>query len=193
MSPIRTTATVGIIALAGLGLAACATSTSSTSGTTPMARISQPGTAYPEAHETMSRMVAKDSGMRKFIKDAYGYAVFPTVAEGALIVGGAHGNGGAFRNDNKVASCSISKASIGAQVGGQAYSEVIFFKSKPAFDDFIAGRFAFDSGIKATAVKAGAAAAVSYNQGVAVFSLPKGGLIASAAVGGQHFSCEPAK
>jgi len=193
MTPIRTTATATIIALAGLGLAACATSAGSTSGSTPMAKISQPSTAYPEAHKTMSRMVAKDSGMRQFIKNAYGYAVFPTVAEGALIVGGAHGSGGAFRDNKKVASCSISKASIGIQAGGQAYSEVIFFKSKPAFDNFIAGRFAFDSGIKATAVKAGASAGVSYNQGVAVFSLPKGGLIASAAVGGQHFSCKPAK
>jgi lipid-binding SYLF domain-containing protein len=158
-----------------------------------MAKISQPGTAYPEAHKTMSRMVAKDSGMRKFLKNAYGYAVFPTIGEGAFIVGGSHGSGGAFRNNNKVASCTISKASIGAQVGGQAYSEVIFFKSKPVFNSFIAGKFGFDSGVKATAVKAGAAAGVSYNQGVAVFSLAKGGAIASAAVGGQHFSCKPGK
>src|SRR5690625_2782500 len=93
MTPIRTTATATIIALAGLGLAACATSAGSTSGSTPMAKISLPSTAYPEAHKTMSRMVAKDSGMRQFIKNAYGYAVFPTVAEGALIVGGAHGSG----------------------------------------------------------------------------------------------------
>jgi lipid-binding SYLF domain-containing protein len=185
-------ALAAVVALAsvGLGLSGCSTSASSTSGSTRMAKISQPSTAYPHAHKTLSRMVGKAPGIRKFLKNAYGYVVFPTVGEGAFIVGGAHGRGSAFRNNTKVANCTISKASVGWQAGGQTYSEVIFFKSKPQFDNFLSGNFAFDTGVKATAVKAGAAASVGYNDGVAVFSLPKGGLIASAAVGGQHFSCK---
>lgn len=173
-----------------LGLAACSATSSATSGSIAMARISQPSAAYPQAHKTMSRMVGVDPSMRSFLKNAYGYAVFPTVSKGALIVGGSYGEGGAFRGGKMVAKCSISKGSIGFQVGGEAYSEVIFFKSRPYFDQFVRGHFSFAAGVTAVAVTAGAAAGVSYSNGVAVFTLPKGGLIASAAVGGQNFSCQ---
>ncbi|MGH8274383.1 MAG: YSC84-related protein [Gammaproteobacteria bacterium] len=186
------TLTAVAIAVAGLGLGACTATTSTTSGQSPMAQVSQPSTAYPQAHQTMGRMVGADPSMRKFLKNAYGYAVFPTVSKGALIVGGTYGQGGAFRNGKMVAKCSIAKGSIGFQIGGKAYSEVIFFKSKPYFDKFVNGNFSFDTGVSAVAANAGAAANVSYNKGVAVFSLPKGGLIASASVGGQNFSCKPA-
>lgn len=175
------------------GLAACTATTSATSGQSPMAKVSQPSTAYPQAHQTMGRMVGADPSMRKFLNKAYGYAVFPTVSKGALIIGGSYGKGGAFRNGKLVANCSIAKGSVGFQVGGKAYSEVIFFKSKPYFDKFVNGNFSFDTGVSAVAANAGAAANVGYNKGVAVFSLPKGGLIASASVGGQNFSCKPAQ
>ncbi|HEX5313864.1 MAG TPA: YSC84-related protein, partial [Gammaproteobacteria bacterium] len=133
-----------------------------------------------------------DPSLKRFIDNSYGYAVFPTVSSGAFIVGGSYGEGAAFHGSQMVAKCSISKGSIGAQVGGQAYSEVIFFQSKPYFDNFVNGNFTFSAEISAVALTAGAAANVAYNNGVAVFVLPKGGLMASAAVGGQKFSCQPA-
>ncbi len=191
--PGSSTLTAAAIVAAGFGLGACTATSSASSGQAPMAQISQPSTAYPQAHQTMARMVGADPGIRKFLDNAYGYAVFPTVSKGALIIGGSYGKGGAFRGGKLVANCSIAKGSIGFQIGGKAYSEVIFFKSRPYFEQFIGGNFTFGSGVSAVAANAGAAASVGYNKGVAVFTLVKGGLMAAAAVGGQNFECKPAK
>lgn len=195
---MRVYSSVFLCAAAGaamLGLAACST-TSTASATSGGGWNGKPPAGAPQgnhplAQETLARMVAKDPGIKRFLKDAYGYVVFPTVSQGAFIVGGSYGEGGAFQGGEMVARCSIAKGSVGFQIGGQAYSEVIFFKTRPYFDTFLAGDFTFNTGVSAVAVTAGATANVSYNEGVAVFTLPKGGLIASAAVGGQNFDCHP--
>lgn len=194
--PVRVFATAAA-GVAMIGLAACSTTatSSATSGSNAWTGEKTEPSAqhpYPLAHKTLSRMVEKDPGIKRFIKNSYGYAVFPTVSEGALIVGGSYGEGGAFHAGKRVARCSIAKGSIGFQIGGKAYSEVIFFKSRPYFDTFVNGDFSFTTGVSAVAVTTGAAANVSYSDGVAVFTLPKGGLIASAAVGGQSFDCQTA-
>src|SRR5699024_540298 len=122
-----------VIAVAAVAaLAACTTTATSSATAGENAWTGQkaapPGQSrYPLAHKTLSRMKAKDPGIEQFIKNSYGYAVFPTVSEGALIIGGSYGEGGAFHDGKMVANCSIAKGSIGFQIGGKAYSEVIFF------------------------------------------------------------------
>lgn len=136
---------------------------------------------------TIARFKKSDATMKKFFDSAYGYAVFPTVAKGGLVVGGAHGEGELFEQGKVVGIASLSQATIGAQIGGQGYSEIIFLKDKAAFNEFKSGTFALSAQASAVAAKAGASADADYESGVAIFTLAKGGLMAEASVGGQKF------
>ena len=82
---------------------------------------------------------------------------------------------------------------IGFQLGGQVYSEIIFFKDSVALEDFKRGNFEMGAQVSAVALTAGASADTSYNGGVAVFTMAKGGLMYEASVGGQKFSYKPYK
>ena len=145
----------------------------------------------PQARRTLETMMGKDPSIKDAMADAYGYAVFPTVASGAFILGGEGGDGVVFEGDTPWGLTKLAKGSIGAQIGGETYSELVIFKTKEAFNTFTAGDFSFSAAATATAVKSGAAAAAPISNGMIVLVSTKGGLMASAAVGGQDFSCYP--
>jgi len=150
--------------------------------------------------------------VQPFFKTAYGYAVFPTVGKGGFGIGGAYGEGQVYRGGKVTGRTKLIKVSIGFQFGGQAFSEIIFFEDKRAYDEFTSGEFAFDAQASAVAITAGAQAKVgttgstagastgskagkqaetSYFKGMAVFTHVKGGLMYEAAIGGQKFSFDP--
>ncbi len=145
----------------------------------------------------------------KFFENSYGYAVFPTVGKGGLGVGAAHGTGHVYEQGKYVGVVTMNQLSVGLQAGGQAFSQIIFFEHKGAFDDFTKGNFEFDATVQAVAIKASATASAgttgastgaatgggkkdstsagTYRKGMAVFTVAKGGLMYQAAVGGQKF------
>jgi len=129
----------------------------------------------------------KDPTMEKWFDEAYGYAVFPKVGKGGIGIGGAHGKGIVIRGDSTVATTSLSQLTIGFQLGGQVYSEFIYFKDKTAFDNFARGNFEMGAQVSAVAVTLGASADANYDGGVAVFTIAEGGLMYEATVGGQKF------
>jgi lipid-binding SYLF domain-containing protein len=148
-------------------------------------------TLHKEVLAAVARFKTEDPGLREFFNDAYGYAVFPSVGKGAVGVGGAYGQGEMFEGGEMVGYCDLSQGTIGLQLGGQAYSELIFFEHKQSADSFKAGTFEFAAQASAVAVTAGASANADYEHGVAVFTLAKGGLMAEASIGGQQFSFQP--
>lgn len=129
--------------------------------------------------------------MQRFFDNAHAYALFPRVKKGAIGIGGAHGKGRVYRDGHKIARTSVSQATIGFQLGGKVYSEVIFFEDAAAFEDFTGGDFELSAQASAIAAAEGVAANARYRQGVAIFSLGQGGLMFEASVGGQKFSYEP--
>ncbi|MGO9036376.1 MAG: YSC84-related protein [Steroidobacteraceae bacterium] len=146
-----------------------------------------------------------------FFGSSYGYAVFPTIGKGGLVVGAAHGTGHVYQKGRYVGSTSMTQLSVGFQLGGQAYSEIIFFEDQRAFNEFTSGSFTFSGDVSAVAITAGASASAGtggttagasggkkdattaggYQKGVAVFTIAKGGLMYQAAVAGQKFSYTP--
>jgi lipid-binding SYLF domain-containing protein len=146
-----------------------------------------------------------------FFHHSYAYAVFPTVGEGAFVVGGAGGKGGVFVGGKQTGVATLAQVSVGFQAGGKAFSEIIFFKDKRALDEFESGNFEFgadasvtaitasaDAGAGTTGAEAGASGgekdattAGRYYKGTAVFTIAKGGLMYQAAVAGQKFSYKP--
>lgn len=143
--------------------------------------------------QTIATFKTKDPGLKRFFKEAIGYAVFPTVGKGGIGIGGAYGEGKVYKRGKYIGDTSLSQVTIGLQLGGQAYSEVIFFGSRAALEDFTGGNFEFSAQASAVAVTAGASADADYDGGIAVFTMAKGGLMYEASVGGQKFSFTPAK
>ena len=144
-----------------------------------------------EAANTIAQAKKSDPAMHKFLSDAHGYAVFPTVGKGGLVVGGAYGKGVVYQRGQTIGYCDLSQATVGAQIGGQKYSEIICFESAPALEKFKSGNFAFAAQATAVALKSGAAANAKYADGVAVFTLAEEGLMAEASLGGQKFAYQP--
>lgn len=133
----------------------------------------------------------KDPSMEKsFFKTAHGYAVFPKIGKGGLGVGGAGGKGQVYENGNLIGYTTLSQGTIGLQIGGQAFREIVFFKDKKALDSFTKGEFAMSAQATAVAAAAGASATADYSNGVAVFVGGQEGLMAEASIGGQKFSFE---
>jgi hypothetical protein len=151
----------------------------------------------------------KSEAVQPFFKSAYGYAVFPTVGKAGIGIGGAYGKGQVYRGGKVTGEAKLFKATIGFQLGGQAFSEIIFFEDKRAYDEFTGGSFEFDAAASAVAITAGAQAKAGtegatagasagpatgtqaktrYHKGMAVFVHTKGGLMYEAAIGGQKFS-----
>ena len=117
--------------------------------------------------------------------------IFPNVGKGGFIIGGASGNGVVYEDGNLIGMADLKKLNIGLQAGGQAIIEVIFFETKDDLNAFKKSDFQFGAEASAVAVKSGIAFNAKYKDGVAVFALPKAGLMADASVGGQKFKFTP--
>jgi len=137
---------------------------------------------------TISKFKTEDPTLDRFFQSAAGYAVFPNVGKGAIGVGGAYGKGVVYENGSVVGYTSLSQGTIGLQLGGQAYSEIIFFESAASLSNFKYGNMEFSAQASAVAATAGASADADFEEGVAVFTMAKGGLMYEASIGGQKFS-----
>ena len=156
----------------------------------------------------------KSEAVQPFFKNAYGYAVFPTIGKAGFVIGGSYGTGQVYKGGKVTGETSLVKGSIGWQLGGQAFSQMIFLEDKRAYDEFTSGNFEFDATASAVAITAGvqasagtegasagasagpatgAQAKTSYHKGMAVFTHAKGGLMYEAAIGGQKFNFKPKK
>ena len=135
--------------------------------------------------------IKTDESIKNLFNNSYGYAIFPDIGKGAVVVGGAGGNGAVYEKGKAIGTAKMVQVSVGAQVGGQAYREVIFFENKDALDRFKDNKFEFSGQVSAVALKSGASANAKYWEGVAVFTQEKGGLMAEASIGGQKFTYKP--
>ena len=170
-------------------------------------QVSLAADGYGEAINSFKK--APDT--QQFFNTAYGYAIFPTVGKGGIGIGAAYGKGRVYKGGVHTGDTSLSQLSIGFQLGGQAYSEIIFFKNAKAYEEFTSGSFEFSANASAVAINVGAnaqvgttgnsasagqsgsnkAASAAYINGMAVFTAAKGGLMYEAALAGQSFTFAP--
>jgi lipid-binding SYLF domain-containing protein len=140
---------------------------------------------------SIQKFKSTDPSMDKFFNNAYGYAVFPAVRAAAVGIGGAYGQAEVYEKGKLVGYADLNQANVGASLGGQRYSEIVFFKDDGAMSTFKTTQVEFDARASAIAASAGAATTADYQKGVAVFTLPEGGLMFQAAIGGQKFRFTP--
>ena len=140
-----------------------------------------------ETEKAIKRLYESNPTIQKHFYDAHGFVVFPVITKGGLGIGGAGGKGLVFEDYKVIGGASLAQATLGLQAGGQQYMEVIFFEDKAALDRFKEGKIKFSGQASAVALKDGASVDVDYQDGVAVFTKAKGGLMAEASLGGQKF------
>jgi lipid-binding SYLF domain-containing protein len=177
--------------------------------------LSFTGAALANGYSNTIAMFKRSKTVQPFFSNAYGYAVFPAIGKGGLVVGGAYGKGKVFQGGKVAGDSSVIKLSVGFQLGGQAFSEIIFFQDKRAYDEFTSGDFSFDAQASAVVITAGAQAQagekgvsagasvvpgdsgvqakIGYRNGMAVFLRITGGFMYEAAIGGQKFNFTPGK
>jgi lipid-binding SYLF domain-containing protein len=146
--------------------------------------------------------------LEPYFRSSYGFAIFPTIGKGGMGIGGAHGRGWVFGGGKLTGQSTMTQVTIGFQLGGQAFSQIIFFEDKAAFDTFTRGNFELGAQASAVALTAGASAQAEtsggvsagagtsqakrdYTNGIAIFTKAKGGLMYEASVGGQKFTYRP--
>ena len=154
---------------------------------------------------------AGESG--SYFEKSVGYAVFPTIGKAGIGIGGAYGKGKVYKHGKVIGTTSMAQASFGLQLGGQAYTQIVFFENDAALDNFTSGNFEFSAEASAVAITAGASAGAStgggasagisggkddadtaslgYRKGMAIFTVAKGGLMYQATLGGQKYTFEP--
>ena len=147
--------------------------------------------AQEDVPPVIAKFKEKDPGMEKIFSDAVGYAVFPTVGKGAIGIGGARGKGWVYHGGSVIGKSTLTQVSIGFQLGGQAYSEIVFFQTRQALANFKLGHLKLDAQASAIALTARASTDLAYRNGVAIVTMAKGGLMYEASVGGQKFSFTP--
>jgi lipid-binding SYLF domain-containing protein len=166
------------------------------------------GVAQAGKYEDTLAVFREARESNSFFHHSYGYAIFPTVGEGGFIVGAALGKGRVYAHGRLVGDTTMSEVSAGFQAGGKAFSQIIFFKDKRALEAFESGSFQFEAGASAVAITAGVSASAATNgasssasltdhdatnagvwsNGMAVFTVAKGGLMYAATIAGQRFS-----
>lgn len=166
-----------------------------------------PGSSWADDYEDTIKVFSNAGTSGTFFDKSYGYAVFPTIGKGGIGIGGAYGTGKVYQNGKVAGTASMTQVTIGFQLGGQAYSQIIFFQDKRAFTEFTGGNFEFGAQATAVAITAGASASTStsgnsagasggkndantvgsYHKGMAVFTVAKGGLMYEASIGGQKY------
>jgi lipid-binding SYLF domain-containing protein len=144
-----------------------------------------------DSNDAKAAFIKQDPQMAGFFKKAYGYVIFPNVGKGGLGIGGAAGNGSVYQGGKLIGMAKMSQITIGLQLGGQAYREVIFFEKAEPLQRFKENKIEFSAQVSAVAASSGASANAKYKEGVLVFTMQKGGLMYEASLGGQKFKFNP--
>jgi len=140
-----------------------------------------------ESDKAKTEFIKTDPSMAALFESSYGYVIFPKIGKGGFIVGGSGGDGILYEKGKAIGEVKTGQVTVGAQIGGQAYREVIFFETQDALGRMKASKMEFSSQLSAVAVKSGVSKNAKYTDGVAVFTQDLGGLMAEATVGGQKF------
>src|SRR5210317_2583016 len=116
--------------------------------------------AYADDYADTKKMF-EDAGISNMFSSAYGYALFPTIGKAGFVVGGAYGKGRVYEQGKHIGNTAMTQATVGFQLGGAGFSQVVFFQDKRALEEFTKGSFEFGADAQATAITAAAGASAN--------------------------------
>ncbi len=138
------------------------------------------------ARATLDEMIARNPAIQDTIRNTPGYAVFPSIGKGGVLVGGAHGQGILYEHGVPTGYVSVEQASIGAQLGGETFAELLVLRTPEQITDIKAGRFTAGANLGVVVLKESASTQTNFNPNASVFVMPRGGLMVDVSVNGQR-------
>jgi hypothetical protein len=180
-----------------IGMAACATA--------PRAETARPG-LEARADAALGSMKSRDPGLPGLLDASYAYVVFPAIKKSHMDLGAdhpggelgsisAHGRGVLFEQGRMSGYIELNQDSVGGQLDGQTYSELVVFHDRDSVDRLKAAPLELGLDAAAIPVASGHAAAVaeSLTGGFAVFTMNNGNLVAELPVTGQKLQYQPVR
>jgi lipid-binding SYLF domain-containing protein len=144
-----------------------------------------------EAQKAIKSFQSADSRLTNHFSGAAGFAVFPSVGKGGLVFGGERGKGIVYEQGKPIGEATLTEINVGPQIGGESFYEVIFFQTAEALSNFKQSKCEMSAKVDAVVAAEGAALTAKYRDGVMVFTIPRTGLMAQVAIGGQKFKYKP--
>lgn len=138
------------------------------------------------ARATLDEMIARNPGIQDTIRNVPGYAVFPSIGKGGVLVGGAHGQGILYEHGVPTGYVSVQQASIGAQLGGQTFAQLLVLRTPEQVANLKAGRFTAGADLGVVVLSQSASTQTNFNPNASVFVIPRGGLMVDISVNGQR-------
>lgn len=144
-----------------------------------------------EVQAALRRMKEEDSRLEEELDQAHGYAVFPAVGSAAAVLGVSYGRGEVFEEGKLIGYSGIVQLTVGTQLGGQAFDQIVVFDDQDALEQFKAGKTSFAAGAGSALVKAGALTSRAPPP-TRAFYYSSGGFMLTACIGGQKYIFRPA-
>jgi lipid-binding SYLF domain-containing protein len=141
-----------------------------------------------DAENAKTEFIESNEELQQLFDHAYGYAIFPNVGKGAAGIGGAAGSGIVYEQGKTIGLVKMKQLTVGLQIGGQAFREIIFFEDKATLERFKTNEFEFAAQTSATAISSEDNTDATYKDGILVFTQKKSGLMYDASIGGQKFN-----
>jgi hypothetical protein len=111
---------------------------------------------HAEVLSALKQLQQKHPEIKKVLSESVGYAVVPEIGRASLVLGGAYGLGEVFVHDQVIGYAAIVELTIGVQVSGTTFHELVVFHDEGSLKTFKSGKFALAAGAAVELVKAGA-------------------------------------
>lgn len=147
---------------------------------------------HAEVLAALKEIQDKHPEVKKVLKEAAGFAVVPEIGQASLVVGGAYGLGEVFEHEKVVGYAAIVQLTIGIQLGGTTFHELVVFHDEGSLKRFKLGKYAFAADAGVAIVKAGALASKGFGESSSIILFDEGGMLLDLAIGGQKFIFRPA-
>ncbi len=143
------------------------------------------------AEQAMEALRSRVPRSGTYFDQAYAMAVFPSITRVGFGFGGAYGKGIVIEGERTVGTTKYWQFTSGIQAGAKAFSMVVFFKDREALEYYQSSQAQFLGQAGVALGKIGAAGTPAYNDGVAILTVTRLGLMGEFTISGAKFSYKP--
>jgi len=141
-----------------------------------------------KAQATIEKIKEKIPRSAMYFEEAYGYAILPSITRAAVGFGGAYGKGFVIEGDTLIGTTGFWQFTSGLQLGVNNFSMIVFFKDQEALEYFKKREMQFAGQAGLAIATFGVAGTPAYNEGVAIITMTRLGLLAEFSYGGIKFT-----
>ena len=142
------------------------------------------------AESIVTKLSIENSRLSQLFDSAYAYAIFPDVGMGGFVIAHGFGNGAVYVDGVLNGYASVSEHAIGAIVGGDKWSLLLFFENEDALQKLKDGTLQAEATANYAAGDTGGNSQTEYSDGFMAIKVDPEGLMADASVGLSAFKYE---